>query len=558
MSQISMPSCVTPYTHDISAVLLPKQFTYPFCYKPHLLAEIACEELQKKLAIFHPLATKQKGRMYGVLVVKTPKGELGYLSALSGNANDCKDDENDKINFVPAIHQVNDKSAKEIAKQAEINNINSEIARLETNPKLAELTQLFTKQSKRTQGQIEQLQSKMRANKKKRKEKRLWLESASLPESEYRSISIELSRQSVTDKKALLALKESSGQQLNAIELELAKLTLEIDTLKKTRKKLSSRLQKEYFKQYQLLNIQGERKDLIELFRDTIEQKPPAGSGDCAAPKLLQYAFLHRLTPICMAEFWWGEQPKSEIRKHLHFYPACQGKCQPILTHMLKGIDVEENPLLRNPAEGKSLDIVYSDEHLVVVNKPADFLSVPGKSIQDSVYSRIRDMFPQATGSLVLHRLDMATSGLLLLALNERAHKHLQHQFIDKKISKRYVAIIDGLLTEKSGKITLPLRGDIDDRPRQMVCYEYGKKAETHWEVIEHSNSQTKLYLYPISGRTHQLRVHCAHPQGLNMPIVGDGFYGKHSSRLHLHAQRLSFTHPISKEVLTFEVEADF
>ncbi|RHW77877.1 RluA family pseudouridine synthase [Colwellia sp. RSH04] len=558
MSKIPLPSCFTPFTHNVCDVLLPKQFTYPFCYKPHKLAELACNELQQKLTHFHPLNLKQKGRMYGVLIVKSPTGELGYLSALSGNANDCKNEINVDINFVPAIHQTTDKTAQDIAKQSQINAINSEIAQLASSPKLVELTQLFTRQNAQANEQVYQLQSTLRNNKKQRKEKRLWLASANLPEDEYRNISIDLSRQSVTDKKRLIALKTEWDQRLAATEQQLSKLTSEIELLKKARKKLSSKLQKEYFKQYQLLNIQGVQKDLLELFRDTIQQKPPAGAGDCAAPKLLQYAFSHHLTPVCMAEFWWGEQPKSEIRKHLHFYPACQGKCQPILTHMLNGMDVEENPLLKNPAEGKELEIIYSDEHLVVVNKPADFLSVPGKTIQDSVYTRIKDLFPQATGSLILHRLDMATSGLLILALNERAHKHLQHQFIDKKINKRYVAIIDGLLTEESGKITLPLRGDFDDRPRQMVCFEHGKKAETHWQVIEQKHNQTKLFLYPISGRTHQLRVHCAHPQGLNMPIIGDGLYGTHSTRLHLHAQRLSFIHPITKQELTFEIEANF
>jgi len=259
-----------------------------------------------------------------------------------------------------------------------------------------------------------------------------------------------------------------------------------------------------------------------------------------------------------MAEFWWGNQPKSEIRKHKHFYPACQGKCQPILSHMLGGMDVDNNPLLINPAEGTELEIVFQDEHVVVVNKPAGLLSVPGKSIKDSVYSRIKAQFPQATGSLIIHRLDMATSGLLMLALNERAHKHLQQQFITKEVSKRYVAIIDGTLDKSSGEIRLPLCVDFNDRPRQMVCHEYGKYAETHWQVIEEKVGKTKLFLYPITGRTHQLRIHCAHPDGLNTPIIGDSLYGISANRLHLHAQRLSFYHPITKEQLTFEVNAEF
>ena len=206
-----------------------------------------------------------------------------------------------------------------------------------------------------------------------------------------------------------------------------------------------------------MLNSKGDRKDLIKIFADTLLQKPPAGSGDCAAPKLLQYAFENKLTPLCMAEFWWGKQPTSEIRKHKHFYPACQGKCLPILSHMLEGMEVDKNPLLINPAEGIDLEIIFQDEHVVVVNKPAGLLSVPGKSIKDSVYSRIKTQFPQATGGLIVHRLDMATSGLLMLALNERAHKHLQQQFMNKEVNKRYVATIEGKLEKTSGEICLSL-----------------------------------------------------------------------------------------------------
>jgi len=259
-----------------------------------------------------------------------------------------------------------------------------------------------------------------------------------------------------------------------------------------------------------------------------------------------------------MAEFWWGTQPQSEIRKHQHYYPACQGKCQPILQHMLEGMTLDNNPLLINPAQHLDLPIVFQDEDVVVVNKPAGLLSVPGKNIEDSVYSRIKTLFPQATGSLIVHRLDMATSGLLILTLNERAHKSLQKQFINKEISKRYIAIIDGIPSQESGFIKLPLITDINDRPRQKVCYQHGKRAETKWQIIEVKENKTKLYLYPITGRTHQLRVHCAHAEGLNMPIIGDSLYGDSAKRLHLHAQQLSFSHPINKERLSFEVDCDF
>lgn len=558
MSNPSTPNCFTLFEADISSHQLPNRFTYPFCYEAHPLALAASQELQAKLATFHPMHSPQQGRMYGVLVVKNVDGQLGYLSALSGNANESESCQGVVINFVPAIHQATGKSDYERQEQSKINGINHDIERFTADPNLAKLTLLLAEKTANAKTQVEAFQQEMRDNKKARKAKRTWLASAALSEAEHRHISIDLSRASVTDKKALQALKLHHQTTIDSTTQQLRLLTDKLDALKKLRKKLSAKLQKHYFKQYQMLNSQGEKKDLTELFAETIHQKPPAGSGDCAAPKLLQYAFAQQLTPLCMAEFWWGEQPKSEIRKHLHFYPACQGKCQPILGHMLSGMNVDENPLLTNPAEGKSLEIVYQDEHVVVVNKPADFLSVPGKSIQDSVYTRIKAQFPEATGSLIIHRLDMATSGLLMLALNERSHKHLQQQFINKEVRKRYVAMIDGTLTTQSGTITLPLRCDFNDRPRQMVCYEHGKYAKTQWQVIEEKSGKTKLFLYPITGRTHQLRMHCAHPDGLNMPIIGDDLYGHSANRLHLHAQQLSFTHPITKEQLTFEVAADF
>jgi len=558
MSNSSISNYFSAFISDISHFSLPSKFTYPFCYQAHPLALTASEELQKKLIRFHPIDAEKQGRMYGVLVVKNEQGELGYLAALSGGANETTDNSGFTINFVPPVHQAYSNSEFEQKKQFEINGINHKISELTENPDIQRLTTLLATSLTQSEQEIQALQQTMRENKKARKEKRSWLSTANLPEDEHRTISIELSRASVADKKSLQALKLKHQVIISSTTQDLELLTDEIELLKKRRKRLSTILQKHFFKQYQMLNIQGESKDLTEIFAETIIQKPPAGSGDCAAPKLLQFAFKHKLTPVCMAEFWWGKQPKSEIRKHKTFYPACQGKCQPILGHMLSGMDVDSNPLLINPAEGLDLDIVFQDEHVVVVNKPAGLLSVPGKSIKDSVYTRIKAQFPQATGGLIIHRLDMATSGLLMLALNERAHKNLQQQFLDKEVSKRYVAIIDGTLGKTSGEIRLPLCVDFNDRPRQMVCYEHGKYAETHWQVIEEKVGKTKLFLYPITGRTHQLRMHCAHTDGLNLPIIGDGLYGLRANRLHLHAQRLSFIHPITKERLTFEVDAEF
>ena len=259
-----------------------------------------------------------------------------------------------------------------------------------------------------------------------------------------------------------------------------------------------------------------------------------------------------------MAEFWWGKSPQSEIRKQGYFYPSCQGKCKPILGHMLQGMDIDENPMLVNPAVGKEVKIVYEEGSFLVVHKPAEMLSVPGINIQDSVYTRMKDRYSAATGALIVHRLDMATSGLLLIAKTKETHKALQRQFIKRTIKKRYVALLEGVIEEDEGTIDLPLRVDLDDRPRQVVCYEHGKAGRTLWKVLERTDTLTRIHFFPITGRTHQLRVHAAHASGLNTPIFGDDLYGKKGERLYLHADRLELQHPITKEPLVFEVAADF
>ena len=263
------------------------------------------------------------------------------------------------------------------------------------------------------------------------------------------------------------------------------------------------------------------------------------------------------MKPIAMAEFWWGMSPDSEVRVHKQFYPACRGKCEPILAHMLEGIEVEENPML-SQAEVKDLEIVFEDDWLLLINKPADFLSVPGKELKDSVLERIKINYPSATGPLLVHRLDMSTSGLLLVAKTEDVYKNLQKQFIQRKVRKTYLALLEGIVNEKEGNIDLPLRVDLEDRPKQMVCYEHGKNALTEFKVLEIKDNKTWIKFYPITGRTHQLRVHAAHHLGLNCPIVGDDLYGTKAQRLHLHAAQIEFTHPITKDKMVVDCEADF
>jgi tRNA pseudouridine32 synthase/23S rRNA pseudouridine746 synthase len=358
----------------------------------------------------------------------------------------------------------------------------------------------------------------------------------------------ELNQQSINEHYRLKQLKIEWKATLAEMENRVATFEQAIDSLKEERKQRSAALQDEIFEQFYFVNKGLEKRSVGDIFKYTSEGKPTAGAGECAAPKLFQYAFLNQLEPIALAEFWWGQSPKTEIRIHGHYYPACRGKCEPILGHMLQGLNIEENPLLKNPAEGKDLSIVWEDEHIVIVNKPHEFLSVPGKSIHDSVATRLRKRYPEATGPMVVHRLDMSTSGILMAAKTLEVYKALQIQFEQREIKKRYVAWLDGILEENAGWIDLPLRVDLDDRPRQLVCYEHGKSAQTRWKVIERKDGRTKVYLFPVTGRTHQLRVHAAHALGLHTPIVGDDLYGKPADRLQLHAERIEFIHPISGE----------
>ena len=360
--------------------------------------------------------------------------------------------------------------------------------------------------------------------------------------------------------------------QISAINQQIKSLPAgdsRVDVLRQQRKQMSEELQLWLFRQYRMENALGETKDLVDIWRDyhsspRIQQKyplPPGGSGDCCAPKLLQYAYQHHLQPLCMAEFWWEtprpvvqSSPMGEIRHHLHYYPACQGKCKPILAHMLKGLDVEPNPM--ESAMRGLLETVYEDDSLVVVNKPTGMLSIPGKGEQPSVYSILRERYPDAEEPMIVHRLDMATSGLLVVAKTKNAHQNLQRQFYEHTVVKRYIAIVEGVPANQKGTIVLPMRPDPLNRPYQVVDMEHGKQAITDFEVLSVSDGRSRVALYPHTGRTHQLRVHCAHPDGLHAPIVGDHLYGTPADRLYLHAEYLEFTHPVSGQRLQFQTEA--
>ena len=547
---------------DVSGILLPEKFTFPFYYEPHQLSKIATEELQEYLEnqtdFTHNFGFNENdkelaiGKMFGVLVVKNLQNEIGYLTAFSGKLADKSLPEK----FVPPIFNMRTEGSFYIKGEKEIEQIGKEISHLKNNRTYLSLKKSVKKLNKKIENDLAFQRKKMKLSKQERKIRKRNAQTE-LNKNDFEAFNKTLIQESFNQQffyKELVEYYENKLKKSNQLFINFEN---KITELKKHRKNISANLQNTLFGKYQFLNQQKKQKGLLEIFNSP-DIKPPAGAGDCSAPKLLQFTFQNDLTPIAMAEFWWGISPNSKIRKHKNYYPACQGRCKPILGHMLEGIEMDDNLLLENGLEKQELEIVFEDDAIIIVNKPAEFLSVPGKEITDSVYTRIKEKYPTATGPLIVHRLDMSTSGILVLTKTKEANKFVQSQFINRTIKKRYVALLDGNLTKNSGTINLPLRLDLDDRPRQLVDFTHGKNAKTEWEVIERKDNKTRVHFYPITGRTHQLRVHAAHKNGLNAPIIGDDLYGKKQNRLHLHAEFIEFVHPITNKVISFTLEADF
>ena len=556
-----------PFLHffksDISSIEKPKKFTFPFCYDPHPLSEIAAQELQQYLSnqtdFEHNfgLDDKQKGlvigKMFGVLVVENTQGQIGYLAACSGKLAGS----NTHKFLVPPIFDMLDPDGFFLKEEETINQLNREIETLSNNPEIAICKEELKSIEQENQKVLADLRALHKQNKAERKQIRT-AQKAKLSESEYAELEQDLVKQSYRDQHNYAVQKEACKAKLDSITQKLDQLIGEIESRKELRKKKSSDLQNQLFDQYHFLNANGEKRTVLSIFEEAIQMLPPAGAGECAAPKLLQYAYQNKLKPICLAEFWWGASPGSEVRKHGYFYPSCRGKCEPILGHMLQGLLVDDNPMLENPALNKELEIIFEDQDIIVVNKPAEFLSVPGINVQDSVQTRIATRNPEITGPIIIHRLDMSTSGILVLAKNKEAHQFIQDQFIQHTVEKRYTALLDGIIEQEEGLIYFPMRVDLEDRPRQVLCYTHGKPAQTKFKVIAIENNKTRIHYFPLTGRTHQLRVHSAHHQGLNTPIVGDDLYGKRADRLHLHAGYIKFVHPSTKQGVIFEVADPF
>lgn len=506
----------------------PERFTNPFCYKPHPLCLLAAAETQRHIASLAEWKDEiERGKMFGVLVVER-EGHKGFLAAFSGLI--CG--RSDWPFFVPAIYDSSMPDGHFKEKEAEITTINRKIGEMENCQEYIKLKADLKATEAEASAAIGSFRDYARQRKRQLYGDELTKESQFL-NAELRRI-----------KKRYATMTDETKDRLRIFDDEL-------DCLRRRRKAMSDELQHWLFSQFRMLNARGERRDLCDIFADTVGKAPPSGAGECCAPKLLQYAYEHGLRPLCMAEFWWGRSPKAEVRHHLCYYPACRGKCKPILAHMLQGLAVDPDPL--NEDREQDVKMVYDDDCICVVSKPAGMLSVPGRSDRRSVLSEMRKRFPHAEGPMMAHRLDMDTSGLMVVAKNWDAYLNLQRQFCNHVIHKRYVALLSRLPGRPlEGTISLPLRPDPLDRPRQVVDKEHGKQAITDYR-IEEKGGKVVAWLWPRTGRTHQLRIHCAHSEGLGSPIVGDPLYGEAADRLYLHAEHIEFIHPSTNQPMSFD-----
>ena len=554
-----------PKGNEKEAMGKAKVFPNPFYYEPSSLARYAVTLLQQSLPEL------KEGKMFGVLIVEYG-GKLGYLQAYSGQLEGVSTE-----GFVPLVFDYLQPNGYFKTHEAEITAMNHEIATLKQSDDYGKAMEKIANLKVEAQQVVAEAQQKIVIAKRLRDERRK--EKATVSEDEQR----EMIRESQYMKAELHRTKKRYAALLEVAEAEVEAYNSRIAKLKNIRKLKSDQLQRWLFSQFTFLNAQGERSDLLSIFRNyyilnrpqsvfathfaTVGEQitlfPPSGTGECCEPKLLQYAFVHGMRPVEMAMFWWGEPPKTEIRQHGQFYPACNGKCKPLLTWMLKGMNVAANAL-ETEAE-QSIEIIYEDHDLAVILKPSGMLTVPGRSKRQSVETILRQRWNENDIPIIMHRLDMATSGLLVVARNRYAHKQLQAQFKEQTIQKRYVALLSTDLLNrvglpKEGTISLPLCADVLDRPRQMVDRNKGKTAITHYKIIgkiplhdSYYSEAIKVELRPVTGRTHQLRVHCAHSEGLACPILGDTLYGKRADRLYLHAEYLEFTHPTTGKPLSFK-----
>jgi tRNA pseudouridine32 synthase / 23S rRNA pseudouridine746 synthase len=489
------------------------------------LAEAIARGLMKSLAKEN--CYPREGKMYGVLLVELPSGEQKVLKAFSGLLNGCSTVEG----WIPPIPGREQVVLEESRTLAQLEAIKQEITTLLQLPE----RQQYETLSRDFERQLQKMSDRHQQRKQLRQEKRQVASRESLQQLD------EESRQDGLERKDL---KRQRDRILQPLKDAIATADTKIRTLKQQRKELSRQLQAQMHAAYSLINFLGQSRSLQQLLPKGL----PTGTGDCCAPKLLHYAAMHNLKPLSMAEFWWGDASGDKIAGN--FYGACQERCQPLMGFLLSGSDFSPLP-----------SFLYEDEWIIAVNKPAGLLSVPGRyyETQDSILSRLRHRLPDGKNLIAVHRLDLETSGILLIARNLDVYRHLSQQFQQRQVGKIYEAVLAGCLKCDRGIIELPLWGNPQNRPYQQVDWQQGKASVTHFQVLDRQQT-TRVEFMPLTGRTHQLRVHSADARGLAMPILGDKLYGclMKASRLHLHARELSFEHPQLEKTLHLQVKTPF
>ena len=516
----------------------PHDFTDPFRYTPHHSvvegARLTMKRIEEDSTIEPEFA---QGKMVGVLTVRTPENNIGYIAAFSGNIAGRSFIEG----FVPPIYDLTSPEGYFKRGEAEISAINHKIKELTESEELKHLTESLSMSCLDRDRELELMRTKMAASKSLRNQ----LRSTSNDE----SLLSGLIKESQFEKAEFRRLRVAWDQKTAIIESRISELKTEIESLKKSRASMSENLQDWIFQQYKVHNSSGEESSIAEIFASQ-GLIPPGGTGECAAPKLLEFAYRNHLEPLAMGEFWYGKSPETAVRTHGHFYPSCTSKCGPLLGYMMKGLALHHDTVLP-PAP----IILYQDEDILIVEKPSGMPSVPGLDGRQSLHEWLCSCHP-------VHRLDMDTSGVMIFARTEPAAVCLRQQFEEHSILKTYMARINtapGDTIVSEGTIDLPLSPDYDERPRQKVDLQHGKEAHTKYEVMRiNDDGTTDILLHPHTGRTHQLRVHCAHALGVGFPILGDRLYGSSSigsntdTRLHLHALSITFRHPSTGKQMSF------
>ena len=539
------------FRQDISGIELPVRFNNPFYYSPHRLCMIAADEVRANMLGSEVVAAEAaKGKMFGVLVVRDKDGSIGYLAAFSGLFMGS----NNVDGFVPPVFDLQNPDGYFKREEAEISAINSKIKELEVSAEYIAAKSALEAVKCAADEALDGMRAEFAANKAGRAQMRAGGtltaddEAALIKASQFEKAEL---------KRAQRAWQAKIVEKEDLLKIFTNKKALYVAE----RRSRSAALQQWLFRQFVMQNGRGEKRTLLDIFKEHRGCIPPAGAGECAGPKLMQYAYANSLHPLALAEFWVGESPVGEVRRDGCFYGACKSKCEPILTYMLQGLDVEENAL-EHGGDIKALEVVYEDEWLVAVNKPSGVLSVPGIVGGTSVQQWLREEYLRCNELFVVHRLDMATSGVLVAAKSMEVYKEMQRQFASREVRKEYVALLDGVPYANSGTISLPLAADYDARPRQKVDYRNGKEAVTRYDILDvvgYVGKQCALVRFePLTGRTHQLRVHSAYKDGLDVPIVGDALYGRLADRLMLHAASLEFRHPVTGEKVSIIAKVPF